>query len=1055
MQKSYPGSEIKSINFFILAIFVLMLLPNVSLIAAEREVSRKAERINTAIQKVDASWVAGVNAIATMSDNEKKKLVGTKLVDVPDSKRTSLTSLEGSLPTSFDWRHATHLGKEGDWTTGVRDQGNCGSCWDFAPVGVVEMLKDLSSGDPAYNDWENLSEQKILSCCNDCGYGCNGGWPKKAFEYMKESGVVTEDCMPYKADDSIPCNSACGEAPLTIGPSTYLTSDVETIKRAIKNYGAVSASFEVYEDFYFYSGGVYEHVMGDYQGGHSVVLVGWGKTDEGEGYWIAKNSWSSNWGNDGWFKIKWGECWINQNVIMATLEDSFNITQVNLTVKGPEGTPLEGVDIFVGDNWRKETDSNGEATIPVITDLAHTIIAVEDDEPQENQLDGFSVFLFEEIVPTENSYSLTLSAEKAPKINVNASKSDGSNLAAWLTFHREGGSFLALKTTEGSGTLYSTPGNYDLVMWNWPRSETAEEVYKLRKRDVDLTDDRSISFNADDMPTVQFKIKEFPDNDAFSWYEWIVFWDNGFSSAPIWRLQEGDKAIVSAGELLTWSNLQKKYENNSEIIKWKYWTPPFRRSLDSGQVKIIQAGGGLKMVAESSKKKFYPGEEARVRGGLVDNYGNKVVRVSKEISSKTSTKMQISKLGDDKFQEKFNDKPELTTYSPKNNPIRNRYENYFPTVSVTSPSKNNEIKRQTRLWSWEDFSVTSSELGEYGLTSNLFTHLGNIEANSKFSVLLRPDVKEISTTLPTGWSMFSIPGDASKGEGTDPQTVLGDDLGSSFYLYRWNTYKSGYEMYPQKSMSLYPEFGQWVKVTENSTTIDAKVKPITSDYSIHFDERGWYQIGNPYNYTTNWEKAKVTCNGTTKFIQDQNCIEPYLFGWNSSQGGYIMRDADPASKPPGKLSPWHAYWLFAAQVPAEVTLSSARVPPLSPSSEAGLNPNSLSLKGHPTPPALPSLKISDATVPAKAMPNPVTGESLTFKVSDSVPGVEEVRVEVFAPAGNKVYDSGFQKGRTVTWNTTAEHGSNLANGLYLFKMKAKGEKGEIKESTIRKLFVLH
>ena len=69
--------------------------------------------------------------------------------------------------------------------------------------------------------------------------------------------------------------------------------------------------FEVFEDFLYYSQGVYEHVWGASVGYHAVTLVGW---DDVEGCWIAKNSWDTSWGEDGWFKIAYGQCSLEQYV---------------------------------------------------------------------------------------------------------------------------------------------------------------------------------------------------------------------------------------------------------------------------------------------------------------------------------------------------------------------------------------------------------------------------------------------------------------------------------------------------------------------------------------------------------------------------------------------------------------------------------------------------------------------------------------------------------------------------------------------------------------------
>ena len=90
--------------------------------------------------------------------------------------------------------------------------------------------------------------------------------------------------------------------------------------KEIYNSGPVEASFFVYEDFLYYKSGesiikilghlsfklffvvwnlgVYQHVTGNYIGGHAVKILGWG-VEEGTAYWLAANSWNTDWGDEG------------------------------------------------------------------------------------------------------------------------------------------------------------------------------------------------------------------------------------------------------------------------------------------------------------------------------------------------------------------------------------------------------------------------------------------------------------------------------------------------------------------------------------------------------------------------------------------------------------------------------------------------------------------------------------------------------------------------------------------------------------------------------------
>ena len=87
----------------------------------------------------------------------------------------------------------------------------------------------------------------------------------------------------------------------------------------VKN-GPIAVSFEVYSDFEAYQGGIYHHVtLSDSEPGfdpfeitnHAVLAVGYGADPKtGEKFWIVKNSWGEDWGENGYFRIRRGtdEC---------------------------------------------------------------------------------------------------------------------------------------------------------------------------------------------------------------------------------------------------------------------------------------------------------------------------------------------------------------------------------------------------------------------------------------------------------------------------------------------------------------------------------------------------------------------------------------------------------------------------------------------------------------------------------------------------------------------------------------------------------------------------
>ena len=84
-----------------------------------------------------------------------------------------------------------------DWTSimnPVRDQGNCGSCWAFATIASVEGRWAIKR----QGEKLALSEQQLVDCSAQ-NQGCNGGWPSKAFTFLKVYGAQDRTQYPYNA----------------------------------------------------------------------------------------------------------------------------------------------------------------------------------------------------------------------------------------------------------------------------------------------------------------------------------------------------------------------------------------------------------------------------------------------------------------------------------------------------------------------------------------------------------------------------------------------------------------------------------------------------------------------------------------------------------------------------------------------------------------------------------------------------------------------------------------------------------------------------------------
>lgn len=249
------------------------------------------------------SWNAGKTSMSTLSPQARQKMLGVKMPDVSiESYSTITVPALSNLPASFDWRN-----NGGDYTTRVKNQGQCGSCWAFAATAVAETYMELFNKVPGLNP--DYSEQYLIG--TSAG-SCNGGWPRDAMQYYTDVagrdgkvGEVNETDWPYTATNGVSKDlTGIHRIILPNAKVVQTYGNTAQIKSAMYQYGSVELIFKVYSSFYSYKSGIYEKLARDtYQGLHAVQRIGWGKDANGRDYWICKNSWGTSWGDSGYFKI--------------------------------------------------------------------------------------------------------------------------------------------------------------------------------------------------------------------------------------------------------------------------------------------------------------------------------------------------------------------------------------------------------------------------------------------------------------------------------------------------------------------------------------------------------------------------------------------------------------------------------------------------------------------------------------------------------------------------------------------------------------------------------
>jgi len=226
------------------------------------------------------------------------------------------------LPANVDWRNMN--GKNYlSWNKNQHIPQYCGSCWSQGSTSAIADRFNIAFENELASP-VGISAQMVVNCY--AGGSCNGGNPAQVYEFAMSEGLVHASCMNYIAYNDVENSCAaidvcrdCTWPPPPPGESgiegctaitdntRYYVSEYYNVRgadqmKAALQDGPISCGVHVTENFELnYDGGIYSEDVKFLLLNHEISVTGYGITEDGQEYWIGRNSWGTYWGDYGFF----------------------------------------------------------------------------------------------------------------------------------------------------------------------------------------------------------------------------------------------------------------------------------------------------------------------------------------------------------------------------------------------------------------------------------------------------------------------------------------------------------------------------------------------------------------------------------------------------------------------------------------------------------------------------------------------------------------------------------------------------------------------------------
>ena len=248
----------------------------------------------TSHNNTESSYKLGHNQFSDWTHEEYRSLLGLR--EGLQQENVVVFNAD-ALPESVNWVEAGAV-------TGVKNQGSCGSCWAFSSTGSIEGAHFVATGELL-----SFSEQQLVDCATlrYGNLGCNGGLQTGAYNYYESHAAELESVYPYTSgngDDSTSCLAdSLSATAVEVSSYVNVTPSNKTQMKAALDKQPLAVAIEA-DKFVFqtYQSGVLTSSKCGTNLDHAVLAVGYG-TENGQDYWLVKNSWDTTWGDQGYIKL--------------------------------------------------------------------------------------------------------------------------------------------------------------------------------------------------------------------------------------------------------------------------------------------------------------------------------------------------------------------------------------------------------------------------------------------------------------------------------------------------------------------------------------------------------------------------------------------------------------------------------------------------------------------------------------------------------------------------------------------------------------------------------